>query len=297
MKHLLLLLSFIGFINSQNSWAQNDTLERSQLDLYEDTLIVYADSIRFSILPIEKAEFNEKFSVLLKKVLEMPESLKHPFSRLKNHIHIIEPDDKSFRIFNWLVIVSEYQRKYYGIIQMLNNSESPILFPLIDKSVQLEESNNALSVVSNKEWYGCEFYNILTLKLKNGSKIYALFGYNNNAIQSKKKILDHLYFTESGPMLGLPIIETPNGVINRLIIEYKKEADVSLNYNKEEKKVIFDRTHSEIGDPKKRYTYVPTGNLDGFEWKNDKWNFVMDAVPILYLQDGQAPIDGVFRNR
>src|SRR5690606_18412478 len=101
MKYLLLLLSCIGCLSVQRSWAQDDNIERSQLDLYEDTLIVYADSIRFSILPIEKAEFNEKFSVLLKKVLELPESIKHPFSRLRNHIHIIEPDDKTFRIFNW----------------------------------------------------------------------------------------------------------------------------------------------------------------------------------------------------
>lgn len=292
----ILLLLFLWVINAP-SYAQDNQEPQMDFEKYEDSLIVYADSIRFAILPIDKAEFNEKFSVMLKRVLEHPQATKHPFTRLRNHIHIIEPDDKSFRIFNWLIVVSEFQRKYYGVVQMMKTPK-PTLYPLIDKSTYLEDNGHALNVVSNKEWYGCEFYNIKTLKLKNGTTIYALFGYNNNAIQSRKKILDHMYFSENGPMFGLPIIQTPQGaVINRLIVEYKKEAHVSLNYNDDEKRIIFDRTTSEIGDPKKRYTYVPTGHLDGFEWRNDMWMFVEEAVKVLKLQDGQAPIDGVFPTR
>lgn len=295
MNRFLVLIVLI-FTTYVGVWSQDNTSTKSPFDIYEDSLIVYADSLRLSVLPMDKAEYNEKFSVMLKKVLEMPESQKHTFSRLKEHIHIVQPQDNAFRIFNWVVVVSEFQRKYFGIVQMLGSDKNQ-LYPLIDKSVQLEDNGNALDVVSNKEWYGCEFYNILPLKLKNGTKIYALFGYNNNAVQSKKKILDHMYFSENGPMFGMPIIQTPGGIINRLIIEYKKEAYVSLNYNEEEKKIIFDRTASEIGDPKKRYTYISTGNLDGFEWRNDMWNFIQDAIPVLRLQDGQAPIDGVFPNR
>lgn len=269
--------------------------EQSVMKKYEDSLVIYADSMLRSFLPIDKAEYNEKFVKLLRIALEQPGSYNYPFDSLKTVIHILQPEDKRFRIFNWVIAPSDFHRRYYGAIQM--NSKDLKLFPLYDHSGQLEEEGRGLASVSNKEWYGCEYYNIVKVPTQDAD-VYALFGYNNNAMYSKKKILDHLTFNETGnPVFGLPIIAVPGGIINRFILEYKKESIVNLNYNAEEKKIIFDRVASEVGDPKKRYTYVPVGQMDGFTWNGKEWQFISDAIPVLRLQDGQAPIDGVFQDR
>ncbi len=64
--------------------------------------------------------------------------------------------------------------------------------------------------------------------------------------------------------------------------------------NKDEKKVIFDRLTSDVGDDSKRFTFVPTGHLAGFELRGGMWQVVEDAIPVLKLRDGEAPLDGVF---
>lgn len=271
-----------------------DEAVKTKLAKIEDSLIIYADSLRIGIIPQEKAYYNERFVRLLKQALTEPNSYLYPFDRLKDYIHIIYPEDNAFRIFNWVVIVNDFSRRYYGAIQM--NAPELILYPLLDYSEELEDKGRALEQVTNKEWYGGEIYNIYKLPgvTEQGQPVYAIFLYNNNAVFSKKKILDHMVILPSGPVFGLPIIQLPEATLNRLIIEYKKEAFVNLNYNKEEKKIIFDRTASEIGDPNKRFTYVPTGNMDGFVLQKGKWMYVPDAIPIMRLRDGEAPIDGVF---
>lgn len=302
---LFILAIWTGSIcSTQNVQAQIDSAAvapiqantKSLIERLEDSMVSYADSMRFGVIPQEKAYYNERFVRLLRKALEEPNSYAYPFSRLQEYIRIIYPDDKTFRIFNWVVIVNDFSRRYYGAIQL--NTPELKLYPLLDYSEELEANGRALEQVTNREWYGGEVYNIYKLPnvSEQGQPVYALFTYNNNALYSKKKILDHLVILPSGPIFGLPIIQTPEATINRLIIEYKKEAFVNLNFNKDEQKIIFDRTASEIGDPAKRFTYVPTGQLDGFVLQNGRWLFVPDAIPVLKLKDGQAPIDGVFPN-
>ncbi len=298
---LSILLMFIAI--SFQSLAQETGLDTAkinspekELEKYEDTLVQYADSLRNGLIIKEKAHYNEQFVLTLRRALALPQSFNYPFDHLKQYIHIITPEDKSFRIFNWLVLLNEFERRYYGAIQM--NNKEMTLYPLLDYSGALESSGRALDQVSNKEWYGGEIYNIYKLPkvTENGQAVYAIFSYNNSAVYSKKKILDHLVITENGPIFGLPIINTPNGTVNRFILEYKKDAFVNLNFNKEENKIIFDQTASDIGDPSKKFTFVPTGHLDGFKLVNGKWEFIPDAIPVLKLKDGNAPIDGVFPN-
>ncbi|MBX9449454.1 MAG: hypothetical protein KL787_06945 [Taibaiella sp.] len=295
---LLITFAWTGRMHAQSGdSAVNVTDPFREIVKLEDSMIIYADSLRFGVIMEEKARLNEKFVRALRKALDYPNSYEYPFERLKEYIRIIVPEDNSFRIFNWVVLINEFSRRYYGAIQM--NSPELKLYPLLDYSEELESNGRALDKLTHKEWYGGEIYNIYKLPnvLENGLPVYAVFSYNNNAVYSKKKIFDHMVVTEQGPVFGLPIIVTPEATINRLIVEYKKEAFVNLNFNKDEQKVIFDRVSSEIGDPTKRFTYVPTGHMDGFQLKEGKWRFVPDAIPIMKLQDGQAPIDGVFPNR
>lgn len=289
---ILILLSSIG--TRGNAAAQ--AVDVAAMKQYEDTLCRYADSFIHTPLPMDKAAYNEKFVKTLRLALAQPNAYQYGFDSLKNIIHILEPADKKFKIFNWVLVVSNFHRRYYGAILM--NDAKGTLVPLFDNGTKIEDEQRMNEVLTAKDWYGCEYYNIMKLPLKGGTDMYTIFGYNNNAFYSKKKVLDHMYFTENGEVrFGAPVIQMPMGIINRFVLEYKKESIVNLNYNADEKKIIFDRLASDIGDPNKKHTYVPIGQMDGFKWAGDKWEFVADAIPVLRLKDGEAPIDGVFPNR
>jgi hypothetical protein len=280
------------------SYAQKSNIgsdEAQELGQLEDSLVVLADSMLHAPVTDERIEFCVRFTKKLRAAFEVPGSFNYPFSRLATKIHILYPDDKSFRIFNWLIVPSENLRRYYGAIQMAG--EEPRYFPLRDYSDHLEKDAETLTLNSS-QWYGCEYYKIMTQVIQ-GQKAYLLFGFNSNGMTSNKKLLDILSFDNQGPLFGAPVFMMPDlrgqRLVrqNRVILEYKKDAQIYLNYDDEKKMILFSRLASEITDPNRKNTYIPTGQIDGLRWEGNVYMFVRDAIPVLKLQDGQAPINGV----
>lgn len=297
-RKLFYVLFFLLLAARVPSYAQKKTIgneEMEQLKQLEDSLVVLADSMVKAPIPDERIDFCVRFAKKLRAAFETPGSFNYPFTRLSTKIHILYPDDKRFRIFNWLVIPSESVRRYYGAIQMAG--DEPRYYPLKDYTDHLEK-NAETQTLSNEQWYGCEYYKIMPQMIQ-GQKAYLLFGFNSNGIASNKKLLDVLSFDAQGPLFGAPIFRVPDLREQRLvqqtrvIFEYKKEVQVYLNYDDTRKMIIFNRLASEITDPNRKSTYIPTGQMDGLRWENDAYIFVKDAVPVLKLQDGQAPINGV----
>jgi hypothetical protein len=283
-----------------SSFAQKSTLDKettTTLTRLEDSLVSMADSMINTPITDDRIDFCVRFTRDLKAAMQVPNSFQYPFTRLAGKIHIIYPDDKSFRIFNWLIAPSDDLRRYYGAVQM--NSEEPRYYPLMDGTGEFA-GDVETQVLDNKHWYGCEFYKIMDQNIQ-GKKAYLLFGYNSNGINSNKKLLDVLSFDENGLVLGAPIFYMPDLTGQRLVkkdrvvFEYKKTAQIYLNYDADRKMIIFNRLASEVTDPNRKSTYIPTGQMDGLRWQDDSYQFVKDAIPVLKLQDGQAPIDGVMK--
>jgi hypothetical protein len=123
-----------------------------------------------------------------------------------------------------------------------------------------------------------------------------MFGFSAGGGLSNKKVLDPMLITDStitfgAPIFGYPSYNNPKEKVKRFILEYKKEVQVSMNWDKDRQMIIFDHLTSQVNDPNRRYTYAPSGEYDGFTWNNDIWNYKHNLFPILELQDGQAPAD------
>jgi hypothetical protein len=290
---------FVSLLASgASSYAQKNSIgseETEQLGQLEDSLVVLADSMLHAGVTDDRIEFCVQFTKKLRAAFEVPGSFNYAFSKLSSKIHIIYPDDKSFRIFNWLIVPSENIRRYFGAVQMAG--EEPRYFPLRDYTDHLEKDAETLTLNSN-QWYGCEYYKIMSQMVR-GQKAYLLFGFNSNGMTSNKKVLDIMSFDAQGPLFGAPVFMMPDArgqrlvQQNRVILEYKKDAQIYLNYDEAKKMILFSRLASEITDPNRKNTYIPTGQMDGLRWENNVYMFVRDAVPVLKLQDGQAPINGV----
>ena len=263
---------------------------QQQLALMEDSLVTTADSMYNAFLPDERTIYNEQFVKQLVRALKIKRSYEYPFTRLQQKINIISPDDKAFRIFNWAIAPTDITRRYYGAIQM--PGEDLKLYPLIDHASGLGKISED-SVLTNGRWFGALYYRIIPHEWE-GKTVYTLFGLNASSPISNKKIMDPLLVTPTGPVFGAPVFNVrsksgDNGRINRFIMEYKKEVQASLNWDNDLNAVYFDKLVSQVNDPNRKYTFVPSGEYDGFKWENEHWNYVQNLIPVEIRKDGEAP--------
>lgn len=279
-------------------WAQK-TLTKSELEVFqkdEKVLMALVDSFRSAPIPDERVGFGMTFIKKLKTVLETDNSYYYKFDSLKTKMHIIVAPDNTFRIFNWLIVPSDYVKNYFGAIQMQGESK---VIPLLDYSDRLQDQNKEQEILSNRQWYGCEYYNILKDQV-NGQPAYLLFGYNSNSSTTNRKLVDVLRFEDGQAIFGAPIFEAPNNLgrlenMNRFVQHYKKNVTTTLNYDPKIQMIVFNRLESDIATPSRKDTYVPAGPIDGLKKNGYKWTYVPEVFQILKLKDGEAPLDGVFK--
>jgi hypothetical protein len=285
-------ISFIfAFLFCGKAFSQNiDPQDLDKFHIMEDSLVRTADSMFYSFIPDSRIDYSERFVRQLVRTLKIPNSCFYPFDSLGKVINIIYADDKAFRIFNWEIAPSNITRRYYGAIQL--PSEKLRLYGLNDYSEDLSKGLED-SVLSNKRWYGALYYNIISREAQ-GQKVYMLFGYNGSSSISNKKVLDPMIIHPDGIRFGAPVFaiaspNIPNRRINRFVLEYKKGVQVSMKWDEERKAIVFDKLVSQVNDPRRKYTYVPSGEYDGLKWENDSWTYIQGLIPVTILKDGQSP--------
>jgi len=256
----------------------------------EDSLIALSDSMFTAFIPDTRVDYCQKFAKMLVRALKTPNSYEYGFDSLGKKINIIKPDDNAFRIFNWPILPDGIRPRYYGAVQMAGSGLK--LYPLFDRTTDLGKGVED-SILTNERWFGALYYRILTNEVR-GEKIYTLFGLNSSNLVSNKKVLEPMRITENGISFGAPIFgvaseNNQNGTINRYIMEYRKDVQASLNWDDELKLIYFDRLVSQSNDPNRKYTYVPSGQYDGFRWSGNRWTYVQDLIPVQPLKDGEAP--------
>lgn len=268
LKRTILILFFILPLFSSAKITPENLVKLSR---YEDSLKVFGDSIVNGSQQVIRQESCYDFIKTLVRALKVDGSFEYPFDSLRT-IGIQYAPDRSFRIFNWNLFYVNGTYRYYGAIQ--KNSSKLEIFPLYDYSDYFK-TNPADTVTSNERWYGALYYKII----KQG-KHYFLFGWDGNNLRSNKKLIDVLSFDKKGaPVFGAPVfnigtIEKPK-LVCRFIIEYKKTAQVSINYDEDLKMIIYD--HLIPLDPKAEgmyFLYVPDGSYEGFQYKKRKWQHV-----------------------
>ena len=295
LKNAWALLAFaFVLLAGGRSWAQERITphDLEKMQIMEDSMLVTVDSMYEAFLPDSHIGYSERFIRQLVKTLKIPNSYQYPFNKLKERINIMYADDQAFRIFNWDVDMSDIFKRYYGAIQL--PSENLKLYGLTDCSQQILKGAEDSTFTGGK-WYGAMYYRIMATEV-GGHKMYTMFGYSSASPLSNKKILDPLIITDNSITFGAPVFgigskNFPRQPIKRFILEYKKGVHVSMNWDKEHNVIVFDNLSSQINDPNRKYTYVPSGQYDGFRWDNGMWNYLHDLIPINPVQDGETPED------
>lgn len=285
MKKIFLFTSFILLTCFQSlkasEWAQPDSTF-DVINNYEDTLGYLSYLIVNDSLEESRFRAVNKFIPTLVKALKVKNSFDYPFERLKS-ISIQYPADSTFRIFTWQLYVNENDYRYFGAIQM--NSEELKLFPLIDRSFDVEDIEH--QVLSPEQWYGALYYNIEQFDTPRGKK-YLLFGFDGYRFFTKRKVVDVLTFQNDKAVFGAPVFVSDGGENaflpkNRLSYTYSAEASVKLNYDEHLGLIVGDHlietttSHANQGPVK-----LPDGSYEGYKLTDGKWVYVEKIFTHVY---------------
>lgn len=273
--------------------------DRRLLQKKEDSLKVYADSMINAEHAGKRFLSDSQFVKTFVRALKIPNSFSYPFDSLLT-VSRLYPADSSFRIFTWQLKKDEYMYFQKGAIQMRTPDGSLKLYPLFDASMFTAKPDD--SVRTRKNWIGAIYYRIIQKEFQ-GRKYYTLLGFDDYTVGSNRKWMEVLHFDEQTgePIFGGPYISFKDDtgkvkpVLNRFNIEYKKEARTLFNYNPEMDMIVFDHLTSESEEPKRKETYIPDGDFEGFRWENGQWVHV-DQVFNFKLKDGEFPQDATIKD-
>ena len=286
MKNILLIV--VALLSGIAGYGQDDvetSKKLTKLQAYEDSLIKIADVMLLKgSNGIERREACLQFVKTLVEALKVPGSYDYQFNSLRDSlISIQSPRDNKFRIFTWEVYLARGIYRHYGAIQM-NNKKELILYPLNDYSDYIGEPED--TITSNNYWYGAYYYNI-KMKRRWFKKYYYLFGWDMSGYNSSKKLVDVLYFKNDKVRFGAPLFVYKDEDIKktRVIIEYKKDAGVTMNYYEDieiasskwrnkKKMIIFDHLVSLAAPFDERSMMVPDGSYEGFKYRFGRWIYV-----------------------
>ena len=272
------------------SFAQLSSSERKELRKKEDSLKTISLAIIQGSTAEDRFNADSQFTKMLVRALKIKNSFYYPFDSLITVSRLV-PEDSSFKIFTWQMVVTDNVTRQHGAIQMKTADGSLRLFPLIDKSGVTVNAEDTIG--NNFGWIGAVYYK-LVVKHAFGKNYYTLLGYDENNIRSNRKIIEILTFNNGEPVFGGSYFSfQDNSVIKkyraRFIMEYKKNASPRLTYDPDQDMIIYEHLISESGEPQKKYTYIPDGDYEGMVWRDGKWIHIQ-KVFTQKTPEGQEPV-------
>lgn len=285
--HLFLL----GFLLSFNTgFAQLSKDSRMILQEKEDTLKQIGYTMLNDTSAGKRIDALHKLIPVMVRALKVPESFFYPFDSL-NMISVLYAPDSNFRILTWQLHMGKGVFRYYGAIQM--NSENLQMYPLFDVSDTIGFHSQA--ILDHNHWFGCLYYKILK-HYYDGKYYYTLLGYDANDILAERKLIDVLWFDENRPKFGAPIFhyvfrDGNRKTLNRIFIDYKFDAKVTLNYDTSMSLIVYDHTSPPDTNQKGAFfVYVPDGTYEGFKWTPSGWQWVEQVFHFAINQNDNPPM-------
>ena len=252
--------------------AQN--ISEKVIKEYEDTLLVLSNNIMYG----ETLEIREKSNIgfisELKEVMKYKESYDYPFNNLKT-ISRLNPEDNSFRLFNWILPKGNGASKYFAFI-ILPNSDNGYNQIIELKHTETDLFNFETTIYNNENWYGSLYYKIISPKKKNNQH-YTLLAWNGNNPESIIKIIDVLEIKNQKATLGKDIFIKGEDTTKRIVVEYNRNTSASVNFDEDKNQIVLDHLVP-LKENQEGFNqfYVPDGSYDCFLYKNGEWIFKED---------------------
>ncbi len=263
---------FTCLLHSGHGYAQEEGFQKIQA--LEDSLAKLGYTMYNEPSEPERLEANFTFVKTLVSALKVPHSYTFPFDSL-DMVSILDAPDDRFRIFSWHIPLNDGSYLYYGAIQLHTSDGSLKLYPLLDKTYEIAEPEQA--VTTPDHWYGAQYYRIVAL-----NSAYVLLGWKGYTPYVTQKVIEVLRLTESGAQLGQPIFDDAEGnKPARAIYRYSRNASMYLDYDTAENRIVFD--HLAPADQRQQGQYEQYGpdlTYDAWQLANGRLVLISE-VPFL----------------
>ena len=248
------------------------------LSVMEDELVILLDDLRKADGNQAKISANILFKEKLSKVIEQKEALTYPFSKL-NTVGVIDSPDKLIRIINWNVEKEDFSHTYNCFVLHFDKRKKKYFSTeLIDNSFGMP--SHPTEIISSSNWYGALYYKIIPVQ-KGSKTLYTVLGWDHNSSMSQVKLIDVIYFTGKTLKLGAPIFKEGKVSKKRVFFEHSKKTSMSLKYESDRERIIFDHLSPESPSMKKfRSFYVPDMSYDAYILEANKWILKEDVIGV-----------------
>ena len=262
------LIFFIFFTTTTFAQRGNTAL----IAEYEDTLKIISKKIMTDELEKDRRVANNAFITHLDEVLKFEKSFEYPFDSLQT-VSVITSPDNEFRIYTWMLRKRNGTYEYFGRVQLKKKNRIKI-FNLNDSSKNIR--NPEIKELDNNNWFGGIIYDIIYNKSSKG-KYYTLLIWDGNDHYSTKKIIDVMQFSADKIIFGKSIFKVKESKTKRIILEYNGKTSISLQYDEDNKRIVFDHLVPSNTQLEGLYEYyIPDGTFDAFNFEKGSWFFNKD---------------------
>ena len=271
MKYILGFLIFTHLFSS--SLMGQEAIIQQEVELQS-----LLDSLRAAKTDATKNTWNAQFKKQLEVSLHEPTAFTFPFSNLRT-IGKITSSDNQLRIFSWNVEQDDQTQKYYAfVLKNTGKVGEHTVIELVDNSFMLPMKTDEVLEADN--WYGALYYDIVPVE-KSNKTYYTLLGWDGNSTMSNIKLIDVLYFSGNTVKLGSPIFKTADGLKRRIYMEHSEKTVMSLRWDAEYKRIMFDHLSPETPTMEGFYEfYVPDMSYDAYVFQNNKWVLMEDVIGV-----------------
>ncbi|MGK6352415.1 hypothetical protein [Parapedobacter sp. DT-150] len=224
----------------------------------------------------ERLKANFSFVKTLVAALKTPRSYSFPFDSL-DMVSILKSPDDRFRIFSWHIELNDGSYLYYGAIQLNTPDGSLRMYPLLDKTYDIQSPETAVTAADT--WYGAQYYRIIPFQ---GN--YLLLGWKGHNPQLTQKVIEVLEVTDRGARLGKPVfVGDSTGQHTRMIYRFSRNATMYMDYDSAENRIVLDHlAPPDASDEGHVDRYGPDMTYDAWQLKDGQLVLVPD-IPLMNL--------------
>lgn len=263
---LLCLLTTILF-------SQKDTLMANR----EKRLAIFLDTLRAVKNDVAKKNANQIFRNYLLETIQLSEAYSYSFNKLTSLGSITSPDNE-FRLFCWNVEMEDESNKFYCFLVRKGKRKNK------NKVIEFLEKNTvsptSQEILTENNWYGALYYKIIPIE-KGSKKMYTLLGWRSNGTISHSKLIDVISIHGTHVKFGDLLFKNKTEVKRRICFEYSKKSLMSLKYESNYERIIFDHLSPESPSMTGFYEYyVPDMSHDAYIFDEDKWVLKEDVIGV-----------------
>lgn len=140
--------------------------------------------------------------------------------------HVASGDGR-LHVFTWNWVHPDRTSGYGGLVAFRDQPGDPVRFTrLADASSQ--DRPNEQRGLKPEDWCGALYYAMVPDAVDHNT--WLLLGWDDGDAQVTRKVVEPIEVRAKGVRFGAPILQTPNGLMRRYILEYADAVQASLRY-------------------------------------------------------------------